>query len=254
MALAGTGTASSQQGAAYGRTHLGRRPLQRQVVQPIPAGRAAPGEAGAQGQDAPAAVQLGRGLHPEPHDRTAARLGRDRLRGVPDGRRVREGRPLEPGQDASVRDHRLSGADPAVLDGQGQAHHEERHRPDLRSAGVRLSRRAHGGAHGEAAGRPADHRRGRRHQDPAGRRLDRRLQGLRPAGEQGHQGAHRLLAGLRRVGQVQGRRREPDRAGGEGCSSRSPVSAASARSRPPTRRTSGASASTSTSTRSRATC
>ena len=49
----------------------------------------------------------------------------------------------------------------------------------------------------QKTGKKIDRRR-RRPQDPAGRHLDRRLQVLRPEGGPGHEGAHRLLAGLRR--------------------------------------------------------
>ena len=55
-----------------------------------------------------------------------------------------------------------------------------------------------------------------------------------------------LLAGLRRPGEVQGARAEPDRAGLEGRLRRSPAAAGSARSRPRRSRASGASASTPT--------
>ena len=77
---------------------------------------------------------------------------------------------------------------------------------------------------------------GRRPEDPAGRRLHRRLPGRRQGGEPGHQDAQRLLAGLRRPGEVQGDRAQPDRARARRSSSRSPASAASARSTPPRRR------------------
>ena len=48
---------------------------------------------------------------------------------------------------------------------------------------------------------------------PARRRVHRRLPVLRQEGQPGHQDAQRLLAGLRRSGQVQGNRPEPDRPG-----------------------------------------
>ena len=56
----------------------------------------------------------------------------------------------------------------------------------------------------------------RRPEDPAGRPLHRGLPGRRQGGQPGHQDAERLLAGLRRPGEVQGDRAQPDRAGLEG--------------------------------------
>ena len=53
----------------------------------------------------------------------------------------------------------------------------------------------------------------RRPQDPAGRPLHRRLPVRREEGRPGHQDAERLLAGLRRPGEVQGDRARPDRPG-----------------------------------------
>ena len=76
--------------------------------------------------------------------------------------------------------------------------------------------------------------------------LHRRLPGGRQGGEPGHQDAQRLLAGLRRPGEVQGDRARPDRARARRSSSRSPASAASARSTRPRRRACRASASTPT--------
>ena len=62
---------------------------------------------------------------------------------------------------------------------------------------------------------PIDRQR-RRPEDPAGRPLHRRLPGRRQEGRPGHQDAQRLLAGLRRPGEVQGDRAQPDRQGLEG--------------------------------------
>ena len=76
--------------------------------------------------------------------------------------------------------------------------------------------------------------------------LHRGLPGRRQEGQPGRQDADRLLAGLRRPGEVQGDRAQPDRARARRSSSRSRASAASARSTPPRRRTSRASASTPT--------
>ena len=56
----------------------------------------------------------------------------------------------------------------------------------------------------------------RRPEDPAGRPLHRGLPGGREGRQPGHQDAQRLLAGLRRPGEVQGDRARPDRAGLEG--------------------------------------
>ena len=51
----------------------------------------------------------------------------------------------------------------------------------------------------------------RRPEDPAGRPLHRRLPGGREGGEPGDRDAERVLAGLRRPGEVQGGRARPDR-------------------------------------------
>ncbi len=48
---------------------------------------------------------------------------------------------------------------------------------------------------------------------PGGRRVPRRLQGGREGDQEGHEGALRLLRGLRRPGEVQGDRAQPDRPG-----------------------------------------
>ena len=74
-----------------------------------------------------------------------------------------------------------------------------------------------------------DHRRRRRPQDPAGRHLDRGLQVLRPEGRAGHEGADRLLAGLRRA--RTSARRSPRTRSRRAlrCSSRSRAAAVSAR-------------------------
>ena len=53
----------------------------------------------------------------------------------------------------------------------------------------------------------------RRREDPAGRPLHRRLPGRRQGRQPGHQDAQRLLPGLRRPGEVQGARAQPDRRG-----------------------------------------
>ena len=61
-----------------------------------------------------------------------------------------------------------------------------------------------------------DRRQRRRPEDPAGRPLHRGLPGRRQEGRPGHQDAQRLLPGLRRPGEVQGARAQPDRQGLEG--------------------------------------
>ena len=104
-------------------------------------------------------------------------------------------------------------------------------------------------------GRQEGHRRGRRHQDPAGRHLDRGLPLLREEGGAGHEGPDQLLAGLQRD-PTSARRsgREPDRPRREGALPGRRRSAARAPSRRPTRPASGASASTRTSTTTRSAC
>ena len=71
----------------------------------------------------------------------------------------------------------------------------------------------------------------RRPEDPAGRPLHRRLPGGRQGGRPGDPDAERLLAGLRRPGEVQGDRAQPDPAGLEGRVPGRGRSAASARCR-----------------------
>ena len=61
-----------------------------------------------------------------------------------------------------------------------------------------------------------DRRLGRRPEDPAGRPLHRRLPGGRQGRQPGRQDRQRLLAELRRPGEVQGARAQPDPAGREG--------------------------------------
>ena len=124
---------------------------------------------------------------------------RDRGR-LPHGRLDRPGREEVP--EDEVRDHRRQRGRP-----QGQAEERPWHR--LRRAGGRVPRRC----------RSCDHVQvrhdlvGRRSQDPARRRVHRRLPVLRQEGEAGHQDAQRLLAGLRRAGQVQVGCSRPDRSG-----------------------------------------
>ena len=96
-------------------------------------------------------------------------------------------------------------------------------------------------------GREQEHQRRRRHQDPAGRHVPRRLQGRRAEVRPGHDGRDRLLAGLHRSGEVQEQSRRTRSTGARRSSSPSPVRAASARWTRPRRPASGASASTSTS-------
>ena len=107
-----------------------------------------------------------------------------------------------------LRDRRLLG-DRA----QGQA--EERRGPAVRGAGGRLPRRLPRGPVGEGQRRQGDLV-GGRPEDPAGRPLHRGLPGRRQEGQSRDPDAQRLLAGLRRPGQVQGDRARPDRQGLEG--------------------------------------
>ena len=94
---------------------------------------------------------------------------------------------------------------------------QERPRPALQGAGGGLPRRLprrprHQGGGGLAAG----DRLGRRAEDPAGRPVHRGLPGRRQEGRPGDHDAERLLAGLRRPGEVQGARARPDRPRGAG--------------------------------------
>ena len=141
-----------------------------------------------------------RRLHPEPLDR-GAELRPRRRRRVPDGRPACGRREAVPGHE--VRDRRLSRGRP-----QGRA--EECSRNPLRRAGGRVPR----GRRGRDGLEERRHRLRRRPEDPAGRPLHRGLPVLREEGQTGHQDPERLLAGLRRPGQVQGDRPEPDRRAG----------------------------------------
>ena len=98
----------------------------------------------------------------------------------------------------------------------------------------RLPRRRARGAQG-FGGRQEGHRRRRRHQDPAGRHLDRGLQEVRADGRAGHEGAR--SATRRTSSRPTSARRSPRTRSRRArrCSSRSPAAAASARSRRPTR-------------------
>ena len=196
--------------------------------------------------------------------RVRLRVGR-RLPAEPDGGGRRRARPR--------RRDRLP--HPAVRGGggdRGDRHQLRRRRPVLRR-GAGLRRR------GPVAVRPAERRRtpvpvgggglprgivaadddedrdhlhGRRHQDPAGRQLDRRLPAGRHGHEPGHQAPERVLAGLRRRRRSARRSRSTRSPRAPTSSSRSRGSAASARSTPPARKGSTPSAWTPTS-RSRAT-
>ena len=160
-----------------------------------------------QGRPAPVRRQ-GPRLHLEERRRTTSRTSRLAPRGLrprdrgrlPHGRLDRPGREEVP--EDEVRDHRRQRGRP-----QGQAEERPWHR--VRRAGGRVPRRC----------RSCDHFQvrhdlvGRRSQDPARRRVHRRLPVLRQEGEAGHQDAQRLLAGLRRAGQVQVGRSRPDRSG-----------------------------------------
>ena len=105
-----------------------------------------------------------------------------------------------------LRDHRLPAGGSA-----GQA--GQRARPAVQGERGRLSRRLPRRAGRQGEGRRPGDLLGRRPEDPAGRRLHRRLPGRCEGGPAGDQDAQRLLAGLRRPGEVQGDRAQPDRGG-----------------------------------------
>ncbi len=104
-----------------------------------------------------------------------------------------------------VRDHRRRR-------GRAEGQAQERRGPAVQGAGGRLP----GGlprrpdARTRASRQVSD---GRRPEDPAGRPLHRRLRGRRQGGRPGRKTLQRLLAGLRRPGEVQGDRAQPDRPG-----------------------------------------
>ena len=162
-----------------------------------------------------AAVELGQRLHPE-HD-----LGRPPARRTSSSRpascsptrrrRWRRSSRTRTSRSPTTRSHAAPFADK-----KGKPLLQERRGPDLRGERGRLPRRRARGEDGPEDGQE-DHRRRRRPEDPAGRHLDRGLQVLRAEGRAGHEGARRLLAGLRRDRQVQDRRPEPDRPGRAGA-------------------------------------
>ncbi len=84
----------------------------------------------------------------------------------------------------------------------------------------------------QEGGLAAGGRLGRRAEDPAGRPVHRRLPGGRRGGQPGDHDAERLLAGLRRPGEVQGGWRSTRSRAAHTSSSRSPASAASGHSPP----------------------
>ena len=91
---------------------------------------------------------------------------------------------------------------------------QERPGPALQGAGGRLPRRLPRRARRRRTKRAqAGDRLGRRAEDPAGRPLHRGLPGGREEGRTRGSDAERLLAGLRRPGEVQGARARPDRPG-----------------------------------------
>ena len=138
---------------------------------------------------------------------------------------------------------------------EGEAEERGGHR--LRRAGSRLSRRLPRGARGQEPGRSADHQRRRCEPRPGNRPLHQRLYPGGQAGEPEGQGSRRLRErpDLLRSGEVQGDALWARSSRGHARSSRSRVSADSARCRPPRRRTtSGASASTPTSSTSARSC
>ena len=147
-----------------------------------------------------------RRLRPEPHQpREGEVRPRDRRR-LPDGRRAGHRREAVSGHE--LRDHRLRA-------GGDEVEAQERPRPALQGAGGGLPRRLPRGPRHQAGGRlAAGDRLGRRAEDPAGRPVHRGLPGRRQEGQSRDHDAERLLAGLRRPGEVQGARARPDRARG----------------------------------------
>ena len=149
-----------------------------------------------------------RGLRAEPLDARPAEVRpRDRRR-LPDVRRDGHRRHEVPRHE--LRDHRLPAGGPEGQAGQRRAACcSRRTRPATSPA-------TWPALVGQGQGRRPGHLLGRRPEDPAGRRLHRRLPGRREGGQPGHQDAQRLLAGLRRPGEVQGDRAQPDRGGRAG--------------------------------------
>ena len=93
--------------------------------------------------------------------------------------------------ERQLRDHGLHGAHLAVREQEGRRPadvREERRGPDVHGERGRAASSACSPPRGAEDGRQRG-RRGRRHQDPAGRHLDRGLQVLRPEGRAGHEGA-----------------------------------------------------------------
>ena len=114
------------------------------------------------------------------------------------------------------------------VDGQGPQGSQERPGHPLQGVGGRLPRRLPRRAvrevEREGPELAAGHLVRRRHRDPAGRPLHRRLPVRREGGQPRHQAAQRLLRRLRRAGQVPGPRPAADRAGlGHHLPGRGPV-------------------------------
>ena len=230
--IAGGGEAGDQ-----GRSrHRHRRP-QRPLVQPARQRGPRAGEVRARSRGPGADLRVGRRLRPEPLDAGPAEVRpRDRRR-LPDVRLDQHGRQAVPGHE--LRDHRLPAGRP-----EGQA--RQRARPALQGERGRLPRRLPRRAGHQGEGRRPGHLLGRRPEDPAGRRLHRRLPGRR---EGGRRPASRRSTATRRTSSTRrsARRSRSTRSRrARRSSSRSPASAASARSTRPRRRACSASASTPT--------
>ena len=180
----------------HGRPGQRRRPLQRQVVQPVGARRPEPGEGRARRRDAGDRVPRGRRLRAEPVVARAAGLRRDDRRRLPARGGRQHGRAAVPGRE--LRDHRLLGDGAAVHRREEERRDPgQRPRPDVRDEREQLSDRLHGRDDGQGAGRRAGDLGGRRPGHPDGEHLHRRLPGRREGLQPGHQGPHRVLAGLR---------------------------------------------------------
>ena len=137
------------------------------------------------------------GLHPEPL--TGAEgydlVHRNRL---PDGR-------LDGGRREAVPEHQVRRSSTSALPGmKGKPKNVRGIVFAEQEAGCLVGRRRGDGLEDER------HQLGGRPQDPAGRCVHRRVPVLREEGQAGHHDAQRLLAGLRRPGQVQGDRAQPD--------------------------------------------
>ncbi len=183
--------------------HRHRR-TERSRVQPSRLRRPARGQGEAPRHDQRAPVEELERLHPELLDL------RDQVQGQPGHRRRLPDGVGHPDDGEAVPEHEVGRRRHERRDRLHQGrHHQELRGPDLRGERGRLRGRLHRGADGAA--RSLDHRQlGRRHPGPGGRPLHRGLPGGRQEGRAEHQRPERLLAGLRRAGQVQEHRAQPD--------------------------------------------